>query len=400
MSDKLINTWIEFHNATDQDQKTQLFIEFFNLFHSSDFWLATAVADNSDDYTFSIKEDPEFHFRPYIIAYLSEENPASWHHAESTDNNPENFHQFRAEHLYYLVDEFQCDLVIYNGHNYVIFDQNTLTNIKNSAQGENETYLPDNSQPFTPSDWGMILGAPYSCFNGWSCNDYSQEEDDGGLASAWGIENRDDLVYQLFTLLVRGHAVDYYRMRDELSELSKPEFDEMLAGIQKSDMNESDKQETIWRYTMMYNNENDIQDIQYVAWDYVRFSMLCLNGCKLQYISEQEAKNWALMLAPLLRMVYSGWDNLWYHFALTRWFWASTDGDWAECQSEYVNIIRALLNDENSPTNVIDWNSDLPPTETHSFAQALTEVLAKQNPDIDFNEVHEAIREQVRADEL
>ncbi|MBD2779801.1 DUF1266 domain-containing protein [Xenorhabdus sp. 38] len=213
------------------------------------------------------------------------------------------------------------------------------------------------------------------------------------------MENRDDLVYQLFTLLVRGHAVDYDKMRDELSELSKSEFDEMLAGIQQSDMNESDKQETIWRYTMMYDNENDIQNIQYLAWDYVRFSMLCLNGCKLQYISEQEAKNWTLMLAPLLRRVYGGWDNLWYHFALTRRFWASTDEDWAECQMEYVNIIRALLNDENSPANAVDWNSDLPPIETHSFAQALTEVLAKQNPEIDFNEVHGAIREQVRADE-
>ncbi|PHM41418.1 hypothetical protein Xszus_01106 [Xenorhabdus szentirmaii] len=189
-------------------------------------------------------------------------------------------------------------------------------------------------------------------------------------------------------------------MRDELSELSKSEFDEMLAGIQQSDMSESDKQETIWRYTMMYNNENDIQNIQYLAWDYVRFSMLCLNGCKLQYISEQEAKNWTLMLALLLRRIYGGWDNLWYHFALTRWFWASTDEDWAECQMEYVNIIRALLNDENSPANAVDWNSDLSPIETHSFAQALTEVLAKQNPEIDFNEVHGAIREQVRADEL
>ncbi|AOM40850.1 hypothetical protein A9255_09750 [Xenorhabdus hominickii] len=408
MSDKLIDTWIEFHNATSEDQKEQLFIEFFNIFHSSDFWLVSSLAEDSDGYSFSIKEDPEFHFRPYIIAYLSEENPASWLNAESIDNNPENLHQFRAEHLYYLVSEFQCDLVIHNGYNYIIFDQNTLTHLKNSAQnvngiseGKNETYLPNNPQPFSISDWGMILGAPYSCFNGWSCNDYSPEKDDAGLSSAWGIENRHDLVFQLFSLLVNGHAADYYNMRDKLSELSKPEFDEILAGIQQSDISSSDKQETIWRYTMMYNNENDIQNIQYLSWDYVRFSMLCLNGCKLQYITEQEAKNWTLMLAPLLRMVYSGWDDLWYNFTLTRWFWASTDEDWAECQSEYIDIIRALLNDQDSPTISIDWNSDLPPIETHSFAQALTEVLTEQNPDaeVDFNEVHETIRSQVRADE-
>ncbi|PHM70489.1 hypothetical protein Xekj_01734 [Xenorhabdus sp. KJ12.1] len=107
------------------------------------------------------------------------------------------------------------------------------------------------------------------------------------------------------------------------------------------------------------------------------------------------------MLAPLLRMVYSGWDDLWYHFALTRWFWASTDEGWVECQSEYIGIIRALLNDPNSPTVAINWNSELPPIETHSFAQALTEILAEQNPDaeVNFHEVHDAIREQVRADE-
>ncbi|PHM51971.1 DUF1266 domain-containing protein [Xenorhabdus sp. KK7.4] len=408
MSDKLIDTWIELHNSTSEEQKGKLFIEFLNLFHSSDFWLISPISEEKGTYSFSIKEDPEFHFRPYIVAYLSEENPASWHNAESIDNNPENLHQFGAEHLYYLIDEFQCDLVIYNGDNYIIFDQNTLTHIKNSAQTtddlpeeRNEIYLPHNPQPFLTSDWGMILGAPYAYFNGWSCNDYSPEEDDAGLSSAWGIENRQDLVFQLFKLMVNGHAADYYKMRDELSELSKPEFNEILADIQQSDMNAYDKQEIIWRYTMMYDNENDIQNIQYLAWDYVRFSMLCLNGCKLQYITEQEAKNWTLMLAPLLRMVYSGWDDLWYHFALTRWFWASTDEGWAECQSEYIGIIRALLNDPNSPTVEINWNSELPPIETHSFAQALTEVLAEQNPDaeVNFNEVHDAIREQVRADE-
>ncbi|WP_340609581.1 DUF1266 domain-containing protein [Xenorhabdus bharatensis] len=409
MSDKLIDTWIELHNSTSEEQKGKLFIEFLKLFHSSDFWLISSISEESRDYSFSIQEDPEFHFRPYIVAYLSEENPASWHNAESINNNPENFHQFGAEYLYYLIDEFQCDLVIYNGDSYVIFDQDTLTHIKNSAQTangipeeRNEIYLPHNPQPFSTSDWGMILGAPYAYFNGWNCNDYSPEEDDGGLSSAWGIENRQDLVFQLFKLLINGHAADYYKMRDELSELSKPEFDEILVGVQQSDMNASDKQESIWRYTMMYNNENDIQNIQYLAWDYVRFSMLCLNGCKLQYITEQEAKNWTLMLAPLLRMVYSGWDDLWYNFALTRWFWASTDEGWAECQSEYISIIRALLNDPNSPTIAIDWNSELPPIETHSFAQALTEVLAEQNPngEVNFNEVHDAIREQVRADGL
>ncbi|CDG21146.1 protein of unknown function [Xenorhabdus poinarii G6] len=226
--------------------------------------------------------------------------------------------------------------------------------------------------PVTSEDWGIILGAPYAVFNGHVVNDYTPEiAEDNGLSSAWGIKNRQDLLQQLFWLIMEGHSTDYYEIRDTVIHLSKNDFDMLLSNIEKSQWDETEKQELIWQYKMMYHNTHDIQNMEYLAWDYVRFSMLCLEGARLKYITKEEAQSWTRMLAPRLRKMYTGWDDLWHHLFITRWFWSAQDKQWTSSQSDYLAIVDNLLQDKSSPVNVIQWDVPLSSTDTTSFSEAL-----------------------------
>ncbi|REF25592.1 uncharacterized protein DUF1266 [Xenorhabdus cabanillasii] len=244
----------------------------------------------------------------------------------------------------------------------------TNENMKEDIEIITQNTLP----PVTSEDWGIILGAPYAVFNGHAVNDYAPETaEDNGLSSAWGIKNRQDLLQQLFWLIMEGHSAGYYEIRDNVIHLSKNDFDTLLSSIEKSQWDETEKQEIIWQYKMMYHNTNDIQNVKYLAWDYVRFSMLCLEGARLKYITKEEAKAWTRMLAPRLRKTYTGWGDLWHHLFITRWFWSAQDKQWTSSQSDYLAIVNNLLQKKGSPATTIKWGSPLSSTDTTSFAEAV-----------------------------
>ncbi|WP_338804536.1 DUF1266 domain-containing protein [Xenorhabdus griffiniae] len=255
------------------------------------------------------------------------------------------------------------------------------SNFKKECEKRERGELP----AFKSDDWGIILGAPYAISNNIPCNEYSAEIVLNYIKSkhSWGIKNRQDLIYQLFCLIFDHHSTGYYKMRNLLVEMPKNEFETLIADIQQSQMRKSAKKELIWQYNMMYNNINDIQNVKYLSWDYVRFSMLCLEGCRLKYITETEAKSWSLMLAPLLREIYSGWDDLWHHFIITRWFWSAQDDKWTRSQSMYSSIVDELLQENGSPATTIEWNTPLPPIDTLSFAEAVASLqLADEDGEI------------------
>ena len=67
-----------------------------------------------------------------------------------------------------------------------------------------------------PKEWGLYVAAPYAVMNEWAYNEYNQGKDDGGLSAAWGVNDRWDLIYQLFWLLTQGHTNDFYQLRDQI----------------------------------------------------------------------------------------------------------------------------------------------------------------------------------------
>ncbi|MDE9447591.1 DUF1266 domain-containing protein [Xenorhabdus bovienii] len=128
---------------------------------------------------------------------------------------------------------------------------------------------------------------------------------------------------------------------------------------------------------MMYHNTHNIKNVNYWVWDYVRFSMLCLEGTRLKYITEAEAKAWTRMLAPRLRATFHGWDDLWHNFLIARWFWSAQDKLWMQKQSELVDIIDNLLKEPSSPAISIDWNTPLSSIDTCSFVEAVASLQLK-----------------------
>jgi hypothetical protein len=225
--------------------------------------------------------------------------------------------------------------------------------------------------PVTRDDWGIIVGAPIAMLSEHAINDYSPETaEDRELGPNWGIHSREDLIHQLFWLVRRGTSRPFYGIRDEVTGMNKNEFDKLLAKIEQSQVDENTKKEIIWQYNTMYHNTQNIQNIKYQALDYVRFSMLCLEGARLKYITENEAKTWTLMLVPHLREVFQGWDELWHHYLMTRWLWTAQE-KYLSAQPELSKHIDNLLKDKDSPAKAIEWYTPLSLVDTRSFAEAV-----------------------------
>ncbi|OKP00297.1 DUF1266 domain-containing protein [Xenorhabdus eapokensis] len=281
------------------------------------------------------------------------------------------------------------------GVGYSIYAQFSPYVTKENRKEEIEITTQNTLPPVTSEDWGIILGAPYAVFNEHAINDYTPDTaKDNGLSSAWGIKNRQDLLQQLFWLIVDGHSTDYYAMRDNVIQITKQDFDTLLSRIEKSQWDETEKQEILWRYKMMYHNTNNIQNVDYLAWDYVRFSMLCLEGARLKYITAEEAKAWTRMLAPSLRKTYTSWADLWHQLFITRWFWSAQDTQWTSSQSHYLAIVDNLLQDKGSPANTINWNVPLSSSDTTSFAEAVAslELEDEDGVVVGVNELNEIIQ--------
>ncbi|WP_340614338.1 DUF1266 domain-containing protein [Xenorhabdus thailandensis] len=253
-----------------------------------------------------------------------------------------------------------------------------INSMANNMNGEAVTFSQNTLPPVTNDDWGIIVGAPYAHLNDYAVNDYAPETaEDNGLTSSWKIKNRQDLIHQLFWLSMGGPTRVFYDMKNELAGMTKNEFDKLLADIEQSQEDETKKQEIIWQYKMMYNNTQNIQNMDYWVWDYVRFSMLCLEGSRLKYITPDEAKTWTRMLAPRLRKTYRNWADLWHTFLISRWFWAAQDKAWMQNQSNISDIIDNLLKEKDSPANMISWDAQLSSTDTLPFAKAVASLQLK-----------------------
>ncbi|EKT61015.1 DUF1266 domain-containing protein [Providencia sneebia] len=222
-----------------------------------------------------------------------------------------------------------------------------------------------------PEEWGLFLNLPYSCFNEHAYNDYNQGPYDGGLSQAWGVSNRYDLINQLYWLITSGHTNDYYLLRDRVLYANEAERYSIIQEIKDSDDSEQNKEEQLWRVEMISKNINDICNTKFIAWDFARFSKLCLDGCRAGYITKQEAQDWSLMSASMVKRIYTGWGDFWDNFLKTRWFWASCDSNWADSQENFADKIEEILADHRFPISQETWDMSLPELNLESFTRAV-----------------------------
>lgn len=247
-----------------------------------------------------------------------------------------------------------------------------------------------------PHEWGLYVAAPYAVMNEWAYNEYDQGKDDGGLSAGWGINDRWDLVYQLFWLLTQGHTNDFYQLRDQILEGKEEDIQSLKNDILLSELTEHDKNERLWQIDMMSTNRMNIQHVKYLIWDLCRFNKLCLEGCQQGYITQQEAQTWSLMSASMLRRIYDGWEDMWKNFIAARWFWASGDQDWVSSHQAFTDVIQNILNAEDTLATEENWIMDLPPLDLTSFSRTVAGLgLMKNDIPMTLSEIEETISQRI-----
>ena len=247
-----------------------------------------------------------------------------------------------------------------------------------------------------PNEWGLYVAAPYAVMNEWAYNEYNQGKDDGGLSAAWGVNDRWDLIYQLFWLLTQGHTNDFYQLRDQILNGKEEDIQSLKNDILLSDLTENDKNERLWQIDMMNTNRMNIQNVKYLIWDLCRFNKLCLEGCQQGYITQQEAQTWSLMSASMLRRIYDGWEDMWQNFIATRWLWASGDQNWASSHQTFSDVVQNILKAENTLATEENWVMELPPLDLMSFTRAVAGLgFMKNDVPMSLAEIEEMISERI-----
>lgn len=229
----------------------------------------------------------------------------------------------------------------------------------------------------SPELWPLAVGAPYAIVTDYNwCTIAAADEVEQakekqiaaeGLSHAWGISSRNSLLQQLFWLLTEGHRTAYQEQIKHDCSLAPHEYTQYAA--QLASEGDSDDKERLWQMNMARNNKRKVCQLDFYAWDMVRFVMLCHSGARAGYISEQEMKDFSLLAATELQRHCQSWKDVSKTFLLARWFWKATDKRHLFSHCLFKKAFSALLRRRGSPWRMLDWNSPLPaPMPIEQFA--------------------------------
>jgi len=178
------------------------------------------------------------------------------------------------------------------------------------------------------------------------------------LSLDWGVCSRADLLSQVHWLITSGHrtSFDAERARWVDTSLAEAERHELRETAASS----SDAAETLWRLERMLNNDRDIRNVDFSAWDLVRAAMLTRCGFALGWLTEEETWDTLAILDQGLRERYRSWTQVSESFRLARWYWNSTSG-----MDEHFNDLHDLnrslvLLSPDGPWGLIDWDVETP----------------------------------------
>lgn len=212
----------------------------------------------------------------------------------------------------------------------------------------------------TSRHWSLSVAAIFGICTGDPWDRLRHSDTDlvrAGLAEAWGIHSRGQLLAQLHALLVAGHRFDFAHEQAFWAQAT-PEVAEQIATDLAGWTDESEEAaETLWRFKRVRENDRDIRSVDFLAWDLVRFTMLARAGYTAGYLSEAESLDTMAIVAPLLRDSYRSWEELGQHFLRGRWYWASTGGPQQQENDEHdASRQAALLDPATGPWPRVPWN--------------------------------------------
>ncbi len=184
--------------------------------------------------------------------------------------------------------------------------------------------------------WAMAVGAPYAIAgnNHWArrvVNDDSVEAENDcksevdSLADMWGVFDRDSLLEQLLALFVAGHRSVYEEQIKNDSEMPDAEYRAFVQQLAQNAKSSSEAKERLWQLQMVRKNRRKICNIDFCAWDMVRFVMLCNSGAQVGYITQREMVDFSMLAARRVQQHYRSWREFAGQFMQARWYWKATD---------------------------------------------------------------------------
>ena len=207
-----------------------------------------------------------------------------------------------------------------------------------------------------PEHWPLAVAAPFSIENRAAWDRLELTKLDGprrGLADAWSIRSRPELLGQLHALLREGHRVGF---ADEVTTWS-------VHDPATIDGHDHDTEELRWRAQQVKNNARGIRSVRFEAWDLVRAAMLIRAGLSLGWLTRDEALDTLFLLSPTLHRTYAGWPDLGRHFFTARWYWFSQDGAPMIDEDNYdAGRMRSLTDPVTGPWSHVPWDVTLPPS--------------------------------------
>jgi hypothetical protein len=165
----------------------------------------------------------------------------------------------------------------------------------------------------------------------------------------WGINNKADLMRNLYLLEIGGHRAHFQKLGRQLQNLNADEFSQLL---QKTKDQEHLNELCIAReYYPKFGKKS------LVGWDFERAIYLCRAGYECGYISENEAWYRIMNYAQYLQQTFDSWEDLGRNYIIGRKFWSYK---YTLDSGQYFDDTFILLTEApSSPWNTLDWNMDL-----------------------------------------
>ncbi|MEZ4773197.1 MAG: DUF1266 domain-containing protein [Bacteroidia bacterium] len=176
------------------------------------------------------------------------------------------------------------------------------------------------------------------------------------LSKEWEIDDAEEFEEVQEWLFEKGHRAEFSEMITKITAMTPMQIDEYVRQFIPTIKDAQEREEEIHRVEMIRNNQGDVQNTSFLAWDVLRFIDNCRTGYLAEYIDEEDAWNRIISAAQVLQSRFDSWQELADSFLLGREFWSgvetSRDG------SVYQKAYERLIQEEKSPWNKIIW--DLP----------------------------------------
>lgn len=176
------------------------------------------------------------------------------------------------------------------------------------------------------------------------------------LKSAWGIENKEDLLAMVESL--KKNQRHNRKFLEELAELgcdttmSVEEFQSWMA-------NEDYDEDMINYMSAGYMAYKEYGDNAIFAWDLSRATQLLGQGYLVGYIEYAEALDLALEISKDIQSTFDSWDSYWDSYMMGYVYWSEdlmTDS--SSSYAKRVKILDKLKAAKDSPLQ-LDWNLEL-----------------------------------------